>query len=286
MKVRIGIITRNRASVLPKAIDSALGQNYEPKEIVVYDIASSDETSAVCGRYPGVQWLRSEERLDMISPKNHLMRDGDADFYFSLDDDAWFLAPDQIAAGVEIMKRNPDVAILAYDIVLPGESIREKKTEPVQRHVFVACGALLRRAALERVGYYHGCPAIYGGGEETDLCLKLLDAGYRTLLWPGQHIHHERTGIGRDFYDQHRSMVCNQLGYMVMRCPWPILICHFPWRTASQFLYSLKNGRLKAYFGGMQILARSAGKLFANRSPVSCSTYLKFFRLSRQAMPR
>ena len=286
MKVRIGIITRNRASILPKAIDSALAQDHPDKEVVVYDIASTDGTPAIVSRYPEVQWLRSEKRLDMISPKNHLMSNSDADFYFSLDDDAWFLTSDQLSAGVEIMRQNPDVAILAYDIVLPGETFREQKQDPVQTHVFVACGALLRRSALEEVGYYHGCPAMYGGGEETDLCLKLLDAGYRTLLWPGQHVYHERTSVGRDLFDQHRSMMCNQLGYLVMRCPLPLLLCHFPWRITSQFIFSLKMVHLKAYLSGMGILARSIGKLFASRSPVSCSTYVKHFRMSRQTAAR
>ncbi|MDG2124985.1 MAG: glycosyltransferase [Verrucomicrobiales bacterium] len=39
MLVRIGIVTKNRASVLAKAIESALAQDYPHKEVVVYDDA-------------------------------------------------------------------------------------------------------------------------------------------------------------------------------------------------------------------------------------------------------
>src|SRR5436190_23010945 len=120
MKVRIGIITRNRAALLLKALDSVLAQDHADKEIVVFDIASTDDTPALRSRYPQVQWLRSEERLDMISPKNRLMRETDAEFYFTLDDDAWFTAPNQLSRALKVMAEDSRLAVLAYDILLPG----------------------------------------------------------------------------------------------------------------------------------------------------------------------
>src|SRR5665647_481808 len=280
MKVRIGIITRNRADVLPKALESALGQNYPNKQIAVYDIASTDATPQIRNRFPQVEWRRSETRLDMISPKNDLMRNTDADFYFSLDDDAWFLAPDQLTIGVDWMKQNPKVAILAYDILLPDMKSSPVMGEPKEANVFVACGALLRRSALEKVGYYDACPAIYGGGEETDLCLKLMDAGYIIQSWPGLHIWHERTQTGRDSFDQHRSSVCNQLAYLVLRCPALILTGYLPWKIFRHFLNSLPRGRLKSCTQGMVMFLKSTPVLIHARAPVSHQTYLKWLRLN------
>ena len=41
-KVLIGITSKNRASILPKAIQSALGQRYSDMEVAVYDDNSTD----------------------------------------------------------------------------------------------------------------------------------------------------------------------------------------------------------------------------------------------------
>jgi GT2 family glycosyltransferase len=280
-KVRIGIITRNRAKVLPKALESALGQNYPYKQITAYDIASTDSTPQIRNRFPQVEWRRSETRLDMISPKNDLMRNTDADFYFSLDDDAWFLAPDQLTKGVGWMQQNPKVAILAYDILLPGMNGCPALGEPRETNAFIACGALLRRSALEQVGYYDVCPAIYGGGEETDLCLRLMEAGYMIQLWPGLHIWHERTQTGRDSHDQHRSAVCNQLAYVVLRCPASLLLGFLPWKMFHHFLNSLATDRLKSYAQGIVMFLKSMPALIRARAPVSRQTYLKYLRLNR-----
>ena len=284
MNVRIGIVTRNRAEILPKALASALIQDYVSKEIIVYDIASTDATPQVRGRFPAVLWRRSETRLEMIPPKNDLMRNTDAEFYFSLDDDAWFLAADQLTRGVNWMKENPAVAILAYDIVLPGTRIVKGSGElgkPVPANDFIACGALLRRSALERVGYYDESPDIYGGGEESDLSLKLIDAGYEIYRWPGLCIWHERAPGGRNAYEQHRSYVCNQLAYLVLRCPLPLLAVLMPWKIARHFLNSLNSHRLKSYCHGMFLFFKAMPALLRKREPVSRAAYRKYLSLNR-----
>ena len=54
MKVRIGIITHNRREVLVKAIESAIAQTHEPKEIIVIDDASTDDTMGLAKQFPQV----------------------------------------------------------------------------------------------------------------------------------------------------------------------------------------------------------------------------------------
>ena len=163
----------------------------------MYDIASSDGTPALRQKYPQVQWLRSEERLEMIGSRNQLMSQTDADLYFSLDDDAWFLSPDALSRGVELMRANPKLGALAYDILLPGMKPRPLASGPVPHHLFVDCGCLLRRSAMEEAGYYRNLPEAYAGTQETDLSLRFLDHGYEVMIWRGLHIWHERSAVGR-----------------------------------------------------------------------------------------
>src|SRR6185503_19292808 len=124
---------------------------------------------------------------------------------------AWFLVPDALSYGVDLMKRNPRLAVLAYDILLPGSKPLPARSGTRPAHLFIACGALLRRSALEQVGYYRPVPAVYGGAEEIDLCLRLFDAGFDVLKAEGTHVWHEKTQVGRDNNEQFSSNVCNEL---------------------------------------------------------------------------
>src|SRR5438094_9815344 len=117
LKVLIGITTKNRATILPKAIESALNQDYLHKEIAVLDDASTDQTIKLKSRYPDVRWCRSESTLGIAEARNRLMENAEADLYFSLDDDAWFVNGDEISIGVGVLKERPNVAALAYDIL-------------------------------------------------------------------------------------------------------------------------------------------------------------------------
>ena len=85
-KVLIGIISKNRAKILPKAIDSALGQTYINKEIWVYDDNSSDETFELAEKYPEVNWVFSKEDRGYLFARNMFMQKDGVDYFCSLDD--------------------------------------------------------------------------------------------------------------------------------------------------------------------------------------------------------
>jgi len=55
--VSVIIPTYNRAALVSRAIESALGQTYPNKQIIVVDDGSSDDTADVVRRYPSVQYV-------------------------------------------------------------------------------------------------------------------------------------------------------------------------------------------------------------------------------------
>lgn len=276
MKVRIGITTRNRAELLPKAIESVYAQDYPDKELIIYDIASTDDTPQLRAKFPQALWIRSEVRLDMISPRNQIMRETDAELYFTLDDDAWFLAPDSLSYGVDLMKRNPKLAVLAYDILLPGSKPLPLRGGTRPAHLFIACGALLRRSALEQVGYYRPVPAVYGGAEEIDLCLRLFDAGFDVLKAEGTHVWHEKTQVGRDNNEQFSSNVCNELATTLAVAPNRIMAPLLAWKAFRYGMNALRGNRLGAYWSGLRLFAQSARNTSRTRTPVSMRAYREF----------
>ncbi|HXB07144.1 MAG TPA: glycosyltransferase family 2 protein [Puia sp.] len=59
-KILVSVIipTYNRAALVGRAIESALGQTWPNKEIIVVDDGSTDATAAVVRKYAGVQYIR------------------------------------------------------------------------------------------------------------------------------------------------------------------------------------------------------------------------------------
>src|SRR5579862_8430086 len=103
-EVLVGIVTRSRHRVLPKAIESALRQTYPRVRVAVLDDGSDDDTPQLRCKYPSVRWIRWEQSRGYLEARNYLMRESNADFYLSLDDDAWFINGDEIGDAVQHME--------------------------------------------------------------------------------------------------------------------------------------------------------------------------------------
>ena len=127
MKVLIGITSKNRASILPKAINSALEQDYVDKLVAVYDDASTDGTAQLEPSFPDVKWIISDIPKGLMFARNLFLDISDADFFCSLDDDAWFLSKDALSTAVDYMNKNPNTAAIAFDILSPDDVDKKKQ---------------------------------------------------------------------------------------------------------------------------------------------------------------
>jgi GT2 family glycosyltransferase len=282
MKVLIGIITRNRASLLPKAIESTLDQDYPDKEVAVLDIASTDETPSIRASFPQVRWERLEERVGIPESRNRLMSQTDATYFLSLDDDAWFLRRDEISLGVQFLESNPDFAAVAYDILLPGDKPQSKRGQPRECAIFVGCGHLLRLRDIAAVNYYAPNPTMYGGSEEVDLCMRLYDHGRRTVFLPGVHVWHERTATGRNFLEQFSHNTCNDFVSMFRRCPLPDLFMVAGYRLCFHMALAVRKQRVRAYARGLSLFLQAWPKVMPSREPLSGSSFRSFMKLKRR----
>ena len=239
MRVRIGIVTHNRADILPKAIDAALEQDYPNIELVVFDDASSDSTPQLAHQFPQVTWIRSEEPVGYREARNRLMRETDADAYCSLDDDSWFLESDAISRGVGALKENTKLAAVAYDILDEATPGRRERGPVQAAHTFIGCGHLLRLSAVREAGYYEPVPGSYGG-EEKDLSIRLLDLGHEIELHHGVHVWHDKTMASRNVRQQHSSGVSNDLAFAARRFPTPTAVWGIPGKMLSHLLFAIR----------------------------------------------
>lgn len=277
--VLVGIVTRNRAAILGKAIQSAFQQTYQPLAVAVLDDASDDNTPSLAERYDKVQWTTVPAPLGCIEARNRLMRECGADYYVSLDDDAWFLCGDEIELAVNYMERNRHVAALAFEILSPDRPTPTQRTAPRPVSTFIGCGHVLRVSAIGEVGYYSRSPEPYGA-EEKDLCLRLRDRGYEVHLLPGVNVWHDKTEVSRDLRAQQTSNVCNDLAFALRRCPLPLLIVVLPYKVLSHFRYAFRHGFVAQCFRGVGRFMRYLPTGWRNRAPVRAATFQEFLRRS------
>jgi len=283
-KVTIGIISKNRAEILPKAINSALTQSYPNKEVVVLDDCSTDNTRDLCAEYSAVKWILEDEPNGIALGRNKLMQQSDGDFFCSLDDDAWFLENNELEIAIDYLLANPDVAAIAFDILSPDQPTTRAVTEPRETNIYIGCGHILRLSIVKEVGYYHVFPGFYGG-EEKDLCIRLIDKGYKIYKLPGVHIWHDKTLVARDLPKQHRSGVFNDLVF-TYRCT-PVL--YLPLAIVNKFYnhFKFSFGYQKA---NLLMPCLNAFKDFIKfyfqskieREAVSIKTFKKYYSLNKK----
>lgn len=275
--VLVGIATRNRARELDKAIRSVEAQSHRPLRIAVIDDASTDGTPALRDKFPGVSWRRFGAHRGLVAARNAMMMTADEKYYVSLDDDAWFLDGDEIALAIDYLDIRPDVAVLAFDILSPDRPapIGRRPAQPAA--MFIGCGHVLRLSAVKAVGGYADFPGFYGG-EEKDLGLRLIEAGYGIVRMPGLHVWHDKSAQARDLAAQHRSGVCNDLTMIWRRAPFALLPPFLLWKLMRHLIFASRLRLLRPCLAGIADFARGIGR-DGGRAPLRLATFSRYSAL-------
>ena len=276
----VGIVTCNRADILPKALRSALEQSHRPLEVMVIDDGSADSTPSIAPRFTEVAWKRRDQGEGYMSARNEFMARPGFDYFVSLDDDAWFLKGDEIQIAIDFLEAHADVGAVGFDILSPDKPQPRERTAPVPAAMFIGCGHVVRLAALRTVGAYDPTPGGYGG-EEKDLCLRLLDAGFQVMTLRGVHVWHDKTPVAREIPKQHRSGVCNDLVMTLRRTPLSALPLALPIKFLRHLQFAWNRSLLGPCLAGFGLFLRHSPALWKTRRPVRLETLKAFVRLTR-----
>lgn len=209
--ITVAICTRNRAAFLEKAVRSVLPQMTGDAELLIIDNASTDNTPAVAAQLaaanPRVKVLREEE-LGLSAARNAALKEAHGQFVLFLDDDAK-AAPGWLAAYHRFLSAPPSEKIAAaggavlneYEVPPPKwlnasttfESGDSPKCLPYCGNLLGGNSAYSREAALA-LGMFDTQLGRKGNQmmsrEESDLNLRLQDAGYEIWWLPGATILH------------------------------------------------------------------------------------------------
>jgi GT2 family glycosyltransferase len=281
--VSIVIATRNRRQDLLVTLQSCAAQNHPSVEILVYDDASEDGSADdVRALFPQVRLFACPGRVGYIALRNRGFRDAAGEFVISLDDDAYFTDATTVSRIVEWFGAYPRAAALALPFQEPARtnalpaSATPRPGVPLRQ--FMGCAhAIRRQAALELGGYPE---LLVHQGEERDLCIRLLDAGYEILAADTPPIIHlyspQRERPRVDYYGFRNTLL-----FHWMRTPQPYWLPRMAMDTGQllRYRFSWKSvpGRLKAIGAGWC----GCIKHWRERRPVRRATYRKFRSLPR-----
>jgi glycosyltransferase involved in cell wall biosynthesis len=116
--VSLIMATYNRASTLPRAIDSVLAQDYPDWELIVVDDGSTDDTAAVLAAYsdPRIRVLCHQHNRGLMAAKNTGLDDIRGEWFTFLDsDDA--IVPGALSALMAVVARDPTITAITCNCV-------------------------------------------------------------------------------------------------------------------------------------------------------------------------
>ncbi|MEC7126118.1 MAG: glycosyltransferase family A protein [Pseudomonadota bacterium] len=130
MSISVIIPSFNRASVLPRALNSVLAQTRGATEIIVVDDGSSDGTNALVERdYPGVKLLTQGNR-GVSSARNAGVSLSTGEWLAFLDsDDEWL--PEKLNHQLACVRDNPHISLIHSDEIWIRRGVR---VNPMRKH--------------------------------------------------------------------------------------------------------------------------------------------------------
>jgi GT2 family glycosyltransferase len=276
------ITSKNRKADLAVAVESALAQTAKP-EVLVIDDGSTDGTSDMLReRFPSVRVDRSEVSRGLIVQRNRAATLASTDIIFSIDDDAAFVSPrtvEQTLAEFD-SPRVGGVAIPFIDIRRSPEILQRAPDESGAFAVYSYIGtahALRRELFLKLNGYRE---YLFHQGEEQDLCIRMLEAGYVIRAGRADPIHHFESPL-RDFRRRDLFGRRNDVLFLWYNAPLGSLPLHLAATTFKGIRFGFQCGRpLRMIHGLLKGYAAIAGQL-TQRRPVKPDTF-RLFRMMKE----
>ncbi len=259
LTVSVVIATRDRKSDLRRAIASCLRQTAAP-EILVLDDGSTDGTA------------------DMVRP-----RLAAGAIVVSIDDDAEFPSPYTIAQTLTEL-HNPAVGAIAIPFINVTQGPEVLQRAPQRNGEFLTANfwgtayAVRRSLFLDLGGYRE---ALGQEMEEEDFCIRMLDAGYFTVLGNADPIHHFFSP-SRDNRWRNIRGARNRVRFCWYNVPMPDLLFHLAGICLNRMIHGVKAGYVPETLHGIAEGFLDWLRHPDERMPVRSATCREFRRLRRR----
>jgi glycosyltransferase involved in cell wall biosynthesis len=285
LKATVVITSKNRCADLATAITSCLWQTAEP-EIIVIDDGSTDETPLeIPSRFPTIRFVRHECSKGYIHRRNEGAALATGDVIFSIDDDAEFSSRYVVAQALSDFQA-PRIGALAIPLIEPKrhDSVLQQAPDDTDIWVtdtFKGTAYAIKKSCFHAVGGFR--TFLVHQGEESDLCIRLLNQGvFVRLSRADPIIHHESPK--RDLRRMHYYGRRNDILFAVNNVPGRLAAIHMLATTVKGVRTALCAKQPSAMFKGLWKGWQEGLSLLRSRQPVSAMAY-RVFRTLRKKGP-
>ena len=213
--VTVILVLWNQAHLTLACLRSIAKETSVSLEIIIVDNASTDSTPELLQRIQNARILRMDENIGFLYGVNSALAEVQNGHVLLLNNDAT-LKPDTLISAVRAIESDENIGAVGGPIVLPNGVLQEagsiiwrdgstqgygREDDPnngcykFRREVDYCSGAflLIREGLFQKLGGFDTdyAPAYY---EETDLCMRIREAGYRVVYEPRAAIDHFEFG--------------------------------------------------------------------------------------------
>ena len=293
-QLTIAITGRERPLALIRCLESLAAVVHLAPEVLIFDDGSAAPLSAALAELSFAlpyRVIRDDSAPGYIAGRNRLVREASAPRVLLLDDDAALLGREAVAGALAVMDRDPQVAAIAFaqagrdgkpwDAAMQPSRSRQTCVIPS----YIGFAHLLRRDVFLELGGYRESFVFYG--EEKDYCLRLIDAGYRTVYLPDALIVHDPDPGGRSKQRYLRYVTRNDCLHSMYNEPLGRALWMVPARLVIYFKMR-RTLNVSDRWGWIWIareLAANAGSVLRDRRPVSRATVDQWKRLRHHPEP-
>ncbi len=246
--ISVVITTKNRITLLPRAINSVLEQTWSSLEVIVVD-DGSDVPVELPTSDPRVRLIRNDESVGLAEARNIGFRAAIGEFFCMLDDDDWYL-PEKLERQQDYLQRHPDIDLVFSRVVmrdaegvesyyLPLEHVHTPELNLMAFNVIHPASVLFRRQVFEKITFE---PSIRK--YEDTLFFNLVCFEFQTAYFPMDVAVWMQDGrpdqLTKRFFDRNYKnfgIVCENIHYILQRYPaarrlyysrlgWQALRCH------------------------------------------------------------
>ncbi len=178
--VSVIIPTFNRAQLLPRAIESVLGQDYKEIELIIIDDGSTDDTQELLENYPKIKILRTSNQ-GISKARNLGIKVSRGEWICFLDsDDMWL--PSKLSSQVKYAQQFPHLKLIHTNELWVRNGVRVnqmKKHQKAGGFIFEKClplclispsTVMIHRSVFSKIGDFDPEMTVC---EDYDLWLRI-----------------------------------------------------------------------------------------------------------------
>jgi len=284
----IVIATRNRKEELRRTLAACMtqdaGGNGNWIETLVVDDDSSDGTrEMIAAEFPSVRVIHKTQNPGYMVSRNRGAKEALGPVIFSVDDDAVYTSPDTMLHTLKEFD-HPRVGAVAIPHIHVTDGPREydRSPDPDVLYIgatYVGTAYAVRRDVFLALGGYQ--EALVHQTEESEFCIRMLNAGYVVRLGTSATIHHFPSLI-RNYKRQLHLGARNSVLFSWINVP----VVFLPFRLAGNIINGCHNAmRLRHPWSFISGVARGLVSIpgwWSLRRPVAVAPY----RLARRLLRR